>query len=90
LGKSNARFSPQAAFLRSLTGEEKSNFALCAELAEAGKLVNLKIDISKLIFFRICGISLVLSGTWTQAGNVTAKVTVLAYQIFFLYIYIFF
>jgi hypothetical protein len=27
--------------------------------------------------------SLVLSGTWTQAGNVTAKVTVLAYRIFF-------
>jgi hypothetical protein len=25
-------------------------------------------------------ISLVLSGTWTQAGNVTAKVPVLAYQ----------
>jgi hypothetical protein len=29
-------------------------------------------------------ISLVLSGTWTQVGNVMAKVTVLAYRIFFL------
>jgi hypothetical protein len=54
-------------------------------LAEAGKLVNLKIDISTRIFFRICGISLVLSGTWMQAGNITAKVTVLAYQILFLF-----
>jgi hypothetical protein len=30
-------------------------------------------------------ISLVLSGTWTQAGNVMAKVTVLAYRNFFFF-----
>jgi hypothetical protein len=50
------RFSPQAAFLRSLTGEDKTIFAVCgAELAEAGKLVNLRKDIGKRIFFQICG-----------------------------------
>jgi hypothetical protein len=49
------RFSPQAAFLRSPTGEEKSIFAVCTELAEAGKFVNLTKDIGKRIFFRICG-----------------------------------
>jgi hypothetical protein len=32
-------------------------------------------------------ISLVLSGTWMQAGNVMAKVTILAYRIFYLFIY---
>jgi hypothetical protein len=49
------RFSPQAAFLRSPTGEEKSIFAVSSELAEAGKFVNLTKDIGKRIFFRICG-----------------------------------
>jgi hypothetical protein len=37
-----------------LTGEEKSIFAVCAELAEAGKFVNLMKDIGKRTFFRIC------------------------------------
>jgi hypothetical protein len=60
--------------------EEKSIFAVCAELAEAGKFVNLTKDIGKRIFSRICDKNLVLSGTWTKAGNVTAKVTVLAYR----------
>jgi hypothetical protein len=49
------RLSPQAAFLRSPTGEEKSIFAVCAELAEAGRFVNLTKDIGKRIFFQICG-----------------------------------
>jgi hypothetical protein len=81
LGKCNARFSSQAAFFRSPTREEKSIFAVCAE-AEAGKFFNLTKDISEYSSEYVT-ISLVLSGTWTQTGNVTAKVTVLAYWNFF-------
>jgi hypothetical protein len=55
LGKCNTRFSLQAAFLRTPTGEEKSIFAVFTELAETGKFVNLTKDIGKQIFFHICG-----------------------------------
>jgi hypothetical protein len=41
--------------MRSPTEEEKSIFAVCAELAEAGKFVNPTKDIGKQIFFRIWG-----------------------------------
>jgi hypothetical protein len=41
--------------LRTPTEEEKSNFSVCAEMAEAGKFVNLTKDIGKQIFFQICG-----------------------------------
>jgi hypothetical protein len=42
-------------FLRSPTGEEKSIFVVWAELAQAGKFMNLTTDIGKRIFFRIYG-----------------------------------
>jgi hypothetical protein len=50
-------------------------------LAEAGKLVNLK-DIGKRFSSEYVAISLVLSGAWAQAGNVMAKISVLAYFFF--------
>jgi hypothetical protein len=55
-------------------------------LDEAGKLVNLTKDIGKRFSSEYAAISLVLSGTWTQAGNVTAKVTVLAYRNFLFFL----
>jgi hypothetical protein len=63
-----------------LTREDKSIFAVCAELVEAGKFVNLTKDIGKRTFFRICGNK--PGVVWAQAANVTAKVTVLAYRNF--------
>jgi hypothetical protein len=64
-------------------GEEKSTIAVCAELAEAGTFVNSQKTLASEYSSEYVAISLVLSGTWTQAGNVTAKVTVLAYLFFF-------
>jgi hypothetical protein len=49
--------------------QEKRNqfFGVCAELGEAGKIVNLTKDIGNEYSSKYVAISLVLSGTWMQA-----------------------